>query len=206
MQLVSGAGQANVGKVRVILPRQLPARLSTLQKACPDTTFDADPASCPAASVVGGASAVTPVLAHPLAGRVYLVSHGAAFPELVPVLAGEGIVVYLDGSLDIEKGLTSVTFNSIPDIPIARFTLVLPEGPHAILAADIPAKAKGSMCRQRLTMPTAIAGQNGALQTQTTKVAVSGCAKKIGKRTGKQRAGTKGVSGEKTGERKRRGR
>ncbi len=205
VQLVSGAGQANVGKVWAILPRQLPARLSTLQKACPDTTFGADPASCPAASVVGGASVVTPVLAHPLAGRVYLVSHGAQFPDLVSVLAGEGIVVYLDGSLDIEKGLTSATFNSIPDIPIARFTLVLPEGPHAILAADIPARAKGSMCRQRLTMPTAIAGQNGTLQTQTTKVTVSGCSKKTGKRTGKKRAGTKGAGGKKTGERKRRG-
>ncbi len=206
VQLVSGAGQANVGKVRVILPRQLPARLSTLQKACPDTTFDADPASCPAASVVGGASAVTPVLAHPLAGRVYLVSRGAEFPDLVPVLAGEGIVVYLDGNLDIKKGLTSATFNSIPDIPIARLTLVLPEGPHAILAADIPARAKGSMCRQRLTMPTAITGQNGALATQTTKVAVSGCPKKIKKRRGRKGATAKGVRNKKTGKRQSKGR
>ncbi len=204
-QIVSGAGQANVGKVRVILPRQLPARLSTLQKACPDTTFDADPASCPAASIVGVARAVTPVLAHPLAGSVYLVSHGSRFPDLVPVLEGEGIVVYLDGNLDIKRGLTSATFNSIPDLPIVRFTLVLGEGPHSILAADLPARARGSMCGQRLQMPTAITAQNGALQAQTAKIAVSGCPAKARRRAHKRRRATaKGVGDRKTGEQRRR--
>ena len=177
VKIVSAAGQANVGKVRVILPQRLPARLTTLQQACPDTAFDVDPASCPAASIVGGATAVTPMLAHPLTGPVYLVSHGAAFPDLAVVLRGEGIVVYLDGNLDIKKSLTSATFNSIPDMPIGTFTIDFPEGPHSILGTDIPAKTKG-MCGQKLTMPTAITAQNGARVTQTTKVTVSGCPKK----------------------------
>ena len=184
----SQSAEANVSKVRVILSRRLPARLTTLQQACPDTVFDANPASCPAASIVGGANAVTPVLAHPLTGPVYLVSHGEAFPDLAVVLQGEGIVIYLDGNLSVKQSLSSVTFNSIPDIPIDTFAIDFPEGPHSLLAADVPTREKGSMCGQGLIMPTAITGQNGALKTQATKVTVSGCPKKVkgrAKRKGK---------------------
>jgi hypothetical protein len=175
----SGAGQANIAKVRVTLPKQLPARLTTLQKACTETAFNANPASCPAASVVGTATAVTPVLAHPLTGPAYLVSHGGtAFPDLVFVLQGEGIKLYLDGNTNIKKGITTSTFNSVPDAPISTFETVFPEGPHSVLATNIPAKAKNSMCGQKLTMPTTITGQNGGVVTQTTKIAVTGCPKK----------------------------
>jgi hypothetical protein len=175
----SGAGQANIAKVRVILPKQLPARLTTLQKACTEAQFNVNPAGCPAASDVGTATAVTPVLAHPLTGPAYLVSHGgAAFPDLVFVLQGEGIKLYLDGNTNIKKGITSSTFNSIPDAPISTFETVFPEGSHSVLATNIPAKAKGSMCKQKLTMPTTITGQNGAVMTQTTKISVTGCPKK----------------------------
>jgi hypothetical protein len=185
----SGSGQANIAKVRVILPKQLPARLTTLQKACTDTVFNANPALCPAASAVGTATAVTPVLAHPLTGPAYLVSHGgAAFPDLVFVLQGEGIVLYLDGNTNIKKGITSSTFNSVPDAPISTFETVFPEGPHSVLATNIPTKAKGRMCGQKLTMPTTITGQNGAKINQTTKIAVTGCpkAKKAGAKKGKK--------------------
>ena len=190
-KLVSGAGQANVAKVRVILPVQLPARLSTLQRACTAAAFDANPASCPAASIVGTATALTPMLAHPLTGPVYLLSRGATFPDLVLVVQGEGIVVYLDGNLDIKHHLTSATFNSIPDIPVAEFTLVLPEGPHAILAADIPARAKRGMCGQRLRIPTAITAQDGALQTQTTRVTVTGCPKRARRKASTKKSKTR---------------
>jgi hypothetical protein len=178
----SGAGQANIAKVRVILPKQLPARLTTLQKACTEATFNANPALCPAASDVGSATAVTPVLAHPLTGPAYLVSHGgAAFPDLVFVLQGEGIVLYLDGNTNIKKGITSSTFNSVPDAPISKFETVFPQGPTSVLATDIPAKVNGSMCQQKLAMPTTITGHNGAVVQQTTKVGVSSCPKKTKK-------------------------
>ena len=174
----SGAGQANIAKVRVMLPKQFPARLTTLQKACTEAQFNTNPAGCPAASDVGNATAVTPLLAHPLTGPAYLVSHGgAAFPDLVFVLQGEGIMLYLDGNTNIKKGITTSTFNSVPDAPISTFETVFPEGPHSVLATNIPAKAKNSMCGQALTMPTTITGQNGAVTTQTTKISVTGCPK-----------------------------
>ncbi len=172
------AGNANVHSVAVTLPKQLPARLTTIQQACPEATFNANPASCPAGSDIGTATASTPILANPVMGPAYLVSHGgAAFPNVVAILQGEGVTVDLTGSIDIKHGVTSSTFASVPDAPISAFTLTLPEGPHSGLAAVVPAKAKGSLCGQSLAMPFTITGQNGAQVKQNVKIAVTGCPK-----------------------------
>jgi uncharacterized repeat protein (TIGR01451 family) len=221
VKVVSGAGQANIGKVKVDLPKQLPSRLTTLQKACTAAVFEASPASCPAASVVGTGTAVTPVLKSVLTGPAYLVSHGgAAFPDLVIVLQGEGITLYLVGNTDIKKGITSSTFKSVPDAPITTFDLVLPEGPHSVLAANgnlckttktvtvtmrvsrrvhgrvvhVLKKVKKSVA-EPLVMPTRITGQNGAVLQQTTKVAVTGCSKPKAKKKAKPKKKGKGKKG-----------
>ena len=88
--------------------------------------FEADPAACPADSIVGTGTVVTPMLANSLTGSAYLVSHGgAAFPALVIVLRGEGIEIELEGQTNISKGVTSVAFRSLPDTPIGTLELVL---------------------------------------------------------------------------------
>ncbi len=174
----SGQGQANIGKVAVSLPKQLPSRLTTIQQACPQAVFAQNPASCPVGSNIGVATATTPILANPVTGPAYLVSHGgAAFPDLVLVLQAEGVTVDLVGSINIKKGVTSSAFNSVPDVPISTFELSLPQGPHSALGANVPAKAKGSLCGQSLVMPTTITGQNGAQVKQSTKIAIAGCPK-----------------------------
>jgi hypothetical protein len=171
-------GEANIHSVAVVLPKQLPARLTTIQQACPEATFAANPATCPTGSMIGVATASTPVLANPVVGPTYLVSHGgAAFPDVVSVLQGEGVTVELIGSVNIKKGITSSDFAAVPDAPISTFQLSLPEGPHSGLAAVLPAKAKGNMCATSLTMPFTITGQNGAQLKQNVKIAVTGCPK-----------------------------
>ena len=76
--------QANIKSVKVDLPRQLPSRLTTLQKACVARVFEAGPENCPAESKVGYAKAVTPLLPVALEGSAYFVSYGdLKFPELI---------------------------------------------------------------------------------------------------------------------------
>lgn len=154
----------------------LPSRLTTLQKACAEAQFAANPAGCPAASDIGTARASTPVLASPLTGPAYLVSHGgASFPDVELVLQGEGVEIVLDGKTDIKGGITYSRFETVPDAPIGRFEAILPEGPHSILTTDIAASAHGSICGRALTIPTIITGQNGKQVKQSTKVAITGC-------------------------------
>ena len=140
----SGAlGQdANIKQVKVDLPKQLPSRLTTLQKACTAAQFASNPAGCPAASLIGTASAVTPILPVPLVGPAYFVSHGGeAFPDLEIVLQGDGVTIILTGNTFISKaGITSSTFKTVPDQPVTSFELTLPEGPYSALAAN------GNLC------------------------------------------------------------
>jgi hypothetical protein len=186
----AGPYDANISRVKVELPKQLPSRLTTLQKACTAAVFNANPAACPAASIVGHATAVTPVLPVPLSGPAYFVSHGGeAFPSLVIVLQGYGVTVHLVGSTFINKaGVTSSTFKTVPDVPVGTFELTLPQGQFSALAAT------GSLCKQKLAMPTEFVGQNGALIKTTTKIAVTGCgkAKHKAKKASHKQKGRKG--------------
>jgi hypothetical protein len=165
--------EANIRSVKVDLPRFLPSRLSTLQQACTAAVFSQNPASCPAGSRVGHARAVTPVLATPLEGPAYFVSHGGQkFPELVIVLQGAGIIAELHGETFISKSnITSSTFRQVPDVPVGTFELTLPQGPNSALAATT------NLCTHKLKMPTAFVGQNGLTIKGQTAIGVSGCPK-----------------------------
>jgi hypothetical protein len=181
--------QANIRSVKVDLPKQLPSRLTTLQKACPDNVFNVNPAACPPASRVGQAVARTPILPVPLTGPAYFVSHGGTkFPELIVVLQGYGITIDLHGETFISKqGITSSTFRTVPDDPIGSFELTLPDGPGSALAAN------GNLCKSKLRMPTAFTAQNGMVVHQSTPIAVTGCVKAKVKKIGHSHVHGKGA-------------
>ncbi len=193
---------ANISRVKVDLPKQLPSRLTTLQKACTNAQFEANPAGCPAASVVGHAKAVTPLIPVPLEGPAYFVSHGGeAFPSLIVVLQGYGVKLDLIGTTFISKaGITSSTFKTVPDAPVGSFELTLPQGPYSALAANgnlcsltktttvkkkVTVRIKGHKQTETrkvketqpatLAMPTAFVAQNGAEIHESTPIGVTGC-------------------------------
>jgi hypothetical protein len=171
----AGFGQANIRKVILKLPKALPSRLDTIQQACPQEVFAVNPATCDEGSLIGRATIRTPVLASPLTGPGYLVSHaGAAFPDVDFVLHGEGITLVLTGKTHIEHGITESRFEAAPDAPFTTFETELPTGPHSALTAYTPATPY-NLCKTTLDMPTEITAQNGTVIQQTTHIAVTGC-------------------------------
>jgi hypothetical protein len=164
------AGDANVKSATVQLPKQLPSRLTTLQKACPEATFASNPYHCPSGSFVGGARANTPTLATKLTGPAILVSHGGrAFPDLDLVLEAEGVRVILVGNTNIKNGITTTTFATTPDAPVTSITVNLPTGSHSALTAN------GNLCKSNLKMPTTVVSQNGITFKQNTTIKVRNC-------------------------------
>jgi hypothetical protein len=169
-----GNGQTNFKSVMVQLPKQLPSRLTTLQKACPESVFATNPFKCPSGSFVGGARANTPTLPGKLQGPAILVSHaGLAFPDLDLVMEANGVSVILVGNTKISKGITTTTFASTPDVPVSSITVNLPIGGHSALTAN------GNLCINPLTMPTTMIAQNGFKVTQKTKLTVASCGVRI---------------------------
>jgi len=168
------AGDANIKSVLVQLPKQLPSRLTTLQKACPEATFAKDPNICPPGSFVGGARANTPTLPGKLTGPAILVSHGGqAFPDLDLVMNANGVRVVLVGNTNIKNGITTTNFAANPDVPVSSVTVNLPTGAHSALTAN------GNLCANKLVMPTTMVGQNGSTFKQNTTIKVNNCPVRI---------------------------
>jgi hypothetical protein len=209
--------QSNIKTVKVDLPKQLPAQLKTLQQACTEQQFDANPAGCPAGSIVGHAKAITPILPEPLTGPAIFVSHGGeAFPSLILVLQGYGFTIDIVGSTYVspKTGTISSTFKTIPDEPVGSFQLTLPQGRYPALAANtnlctathtifvkrkVTIKRKGHKRRvtrrlkktvHGLMMPTLFTAQNGATIKQNTPISVTGCGRHKAKK--KRKAGRHG--------------
>jgi hypothetical protein len=180
-------GNANIKSVFVQLPKQLPSRLTTLQKACLAKVFEENPLNCrkvSPGSEVGSATADTPVLSVPMKGPAFLVSHaGEEFPSLELVLEGQGVRVIVEGKTKIKNGITTTNFAATPDVPVTSITVNLPTGPHSALTT---VNLNTNLCTAKLTMPTTLTGQNGKVVKQNTTISPTGCGVQV---TGKKTSG-----------------
>jgi hypothetical protein len=175
------------------IPRQLPARLSTLQQSCLAATYETNRAACPKASIIGHAVVHTPVLPDPLEGPVYFVSYGSAkFPDAVLDLTGDNVHIELHGETFISKtSVTSATFRNTPDVPFESIEVNVPTGPYSEFGANLPPKDNYDFCGQKLKMPTFFKAQNGLEIHEETPVTITGCPKpKKAKKTHKKHTKT----------------
>lgn len=164
-------GDANLRSVRMALPRALTARLSTAGAACRAEEFEAG--RCPAASRVGTATVTTGILPEPLSGPAYLVQSPGGLPRPAALLEGNGIAFPVGGRIELAGGRTVATFDDLPDVPIADFTLDLPMGPSAALAAS------PRFCDRPQVASTRLVAQSGRVSRQRTRIAIAGCRPRI---------------------------
>ena len=175
----SMGSQAWFEETKIDLPKQLPARNTTLQQACLAHVFEIERARCPAGSKIGTATVHTPVLPVPLTGPIYFVSYGGAkFPEAVFVLKGYGVTIELHGETFISKaGITSATFRNTPDVPFENIEVAIPAGRFSEFGINLPEKDHYDLCGHKLSMPTLFKAQNGLEIHQNTPISVTGCPK-----------------------------
>ncbi len=172
--------QSWFNEARFDIPKQLPARLTTLQQACLAATFETNRAACPKASKIGTAVVHTPLLPVPLEGPVYFVSYGSAkFPDAVLALKGDNVNIELHGEtfINSKTGVTSATFRNTPDVPFESIEVTVPTGPYSEFGANLPPKDNYNLCGQKLAMPTLLKAQNGLEINQNTPVQITGCPK-----------------------------
>ena len=117
-----------------------------MQKACTAAQFDANPAGCPAASFIGHAKAITPVLPVPLEGPAILRQpRRRSVPQ--PDRRAAGLRRHdRPRRLDVHQQSRDhelSTFKTVPDAPVGTFELILPEGKYSALAAN------GNLCKTK---------------------------------------------------------
>lgn len=172
-------GNTNNKVVSVILPRTMNARLEVLSnaKACSLDQYKQD--KCPIN--IGTATATTPVLKEPLAGKVYLVRNpNRRLPDVIVALKGKGdaqaLAIDVTGKVAITKDFRVQTiFDTVPDAPINKFVLNFRSGANGALGTV------NNLCVARYRRATvarlAFTAQSGARIARNQTMQVVGCGK-----------------------------
>ncbi|HEY3434791.1 MAG TPA: hypothetical protein VGK41_03990, partial [Solirubrobacterales bacterium] len=176
--LTARPGDANIARASVRLPHSSFLAQEHIRTVCTRVQFAAH--QCPAGSVYGKATALTPLLDQPLSGPVYLRSSDNPLPDLVAALRGpdsQPIEVELAGRTDSVNGGIRNTFDVVPDAPVSKFTLEIFGGKKALIVNS------QNICNgvQRATVK--LLAQNGRRSELRPRVTNSACRKsKSGKK------------------------
>jgi hypothetical protein len=176
--LRASEGEANIARTVVTLPNSELLDQAHIKTICTRVQYAAN--ACPAESIYGHATAVTPLLEQPLTGPVYLRSSSHRLPDLVAALRGQ-FDVDLVGRIDSPHGHLRTTFASVPDAPVSKFVLQLPGGKKGLLQNERSTCGSGNSAQVKLK------GQNGATVRSHVPVRAA-----CGKRTGHRKHGGAG--------------
>lgn len=171
------SGNANLRGVKVTLPTTINARLDVINRACTPDQFRAG--DCDQAKA-GTAVAVTPLLRDPLKGDVFFVKNGRPLPDMMVALKGQ-VDVDLGAKITIPNSkYLSTNFDTVPDVPITKFTLRLVSGKQG------PVGAAANLCKKssrRAPAKLEFTGQNGKVIRQSQRLHIAGC-KSVGAKGG----------------------
>jgi hypothetical protein len=135
--LTARKGEANTGAAQVTLPHSEFLEQAHIGTVCTRVQFKEGKVpgeKCPAASVYGRAEAITPILAEPLKGPVYLRSSSHPLPDLVATLHNAQVDIALAGRIDsVQGGRIRNSFEAVPDAPVTKFVLEMQGGKKGLL-------------------------------------------------------------------------
>jgi hypothetical protein len=176
--LTQPAGQSNIKKVAVTLPLSLALDPDNAESdsLCEFTVGQKTIPECPASSIVGTATATTPVLDQPLTGPVYFVKNVRidaksgrqikTLPTLAIPLRGQGVTLVLRASSAVVDDHLVTTVDNIPDASVSDFKLNINGGPKGILVVS-----DADICKGTQVADQAIVGQTG--KTADDKITMS---------------------------------
>ena len=186
------AGQANLKKVRVTLPLSLALDTDNANGLCEFADGSKVEPTCPKASIVGTATATTPILDEPLSGPVYFVKNVRKDPKsgrdirtlpklVIPLTGQNGLRLTLTGTSDVEDEQLVTTFDNIPDAPVSSFKLDIIGGKGGILAVS-----GTDICKATQVADQQIDGQNHKRADTDVFIQTPSCplrilSKKVGK-------------------------
>lgn len=183
--------EANLLSASVKLPLSLALDPNNSRHVCPYKVAKkvrSGPVHCPADTIIGSATAVTPLLSRPLKGKVYLVQ-GITFIHGQPIRTLPTLLVALRGQIALDlKAKTSVvgrgalvtTFPAIPDAPVSRFTLTIKGGRKGILVVT---GNHIDICRKPQIAHGVLDAQNGKSRKQRIKMTTP-CGRATSRRSG----------------------
>ena len=171
--LTQGKGQANTAKATVMLPVSEFIDQDHINNPCTRVQFNAD--NCPNLSILGHATATTPLLDKPLKGPVYFRSNGGdrELPDIVADLHGP-IHVILVGFVDsvpikgTELARLRTRFVNVPDAPVTKFAMNLFGGAKRGLLEN-----SRDLCTTNRRAKIAFVAHNGRTSTSSLRIATS---------------------------------
>jgi hypothetical protein len=187
--LTQPLGVANLKKVRVALPLSLALDPDNAESdgLCSFIEGSKPYPLCPASSVVGKATAVSPILNEPLSGPVYFTKNERKEPKsgrsiktlpkiVIPLVGENGVKLTLTGTSDVVDDQLVTTFDDIPDAPVSSFKLDINGGKKGILVVS---GDKADICKSTQIADQQIDGQNGKRANVGISIQTPSCPTKI---------------------------
>jgi hypothetical protein len=172
-------GQANIALARVKLPLSLALDPNNSKRVCPFGTAQAvhgGAVGCDANTIVGSATARTPLLSSPLSGKVYLVqgirtnAQGQqihTLPTLLIPLRGQ-FAIDLRAKTSVSRGRLVTTFPTVPDVPVSSFKLTISGGKKGLLV--ITGRGR-SICKKAQRSAATLDAHSGKQENASIKMA-----------------------------------